>query len=179
MSTAAAAADAGESMIVMGRIAGAWGVRGWIKVVPYSGEPDALLMHACWWLRRHDGEVWQPRQVEDARRHGAALVARFAELATPEEAQRLRGAVVGVPRAALPAAGDDEIYLADLPGLAVVNRAGAALGRVDAVQDYGAHPVLRVTAADGKVRLIPFVAAHVDAIDLDARQLTVDWGEDY
>jgi 16S rRNA processing protein RimM len=84
-----------------------------------------------------------------------------------------------VPRAALPAAADNEIYWADLVGLAVVNREGVALGEVREVADFGAHPMLRVVDAGGVERLIPFVVAYVDSVDVAARRVDVDWQPDY
>ena len=171
--------DDEAAMVVMGRIAGSWGLQGWLKVTPFSEDRDALLDQPVWWLRRDDASPWRVQAVAEAKAHGAGLVARFDGLVVPEEAQRLRGVQVGIPRSKLepPAAG--EIYVADLPGLAVFNRAGVSLGTIESVQDYGAHPVLRVAAADGTVRLIPFVPAHVDEVDLEQRRVVVDWELDY
>jgi 16S rRNA processing protein RimM len=88
------------------------------------------------------------------------------------------GGDVGVARSALPAAADDEVYWADLVGLAVWNRQGEKLGTVTAVQEFGAHPVLLVAHDEG-TRLIPFVEAHVDSVDLASGRIEVDWGKDY
>jgi 16S rRNA processing protein RimM len=82
----------------------------------------------------------------------------------------------------MPALERGEIYWADLVGLEVVNRQGVALGQVIAVQEYGGHPVMRVAPGAGEgqgERLIPFVAAHVDQVDLPARRIDVDWQPDY
>ena len=88
------------------------------------------------------------------------------------------GARVFVGRASFPTAGADEYYWVDLIGCAVVNREGADLGSVVDLLDTGAHSVLRVLQGETE-RLIPFVAAYVDAVDLPARRITVDWGLDY
>ena len=167
------------AMVVMGRIAGSWGLQGWLKVTPFSEERDALLDQPVWWLRKTKASPWVAQAVGDAKTHGAGLVARFDGLVVPEEAHRWRGMEIGIPRSKLAPPAADEIYVADLPGLAVVNRAAALLGTIESVQDYGAHPVLRVVAADGTVRLIPFVAAHVDQVDFDQRRVVVDWELDY
>jgi 16S rRNA processing protein RimM len=106
-------------------------------------------------------------------------LAQLSGLADREAAARLNGAEVGVPRSALPVPGDNEYYLADLVGLEVVNRQGERLGRVAAVEEFGAHPVLRVADAAGTSRRIPMVDAFVDAIDLAARRIEVDWQLDY
>jgi len=164
----------------MGRIASPYGVKGWVKVLPLTAEADTLLGHSQWWIRPRSADAaWQPHTLESGKQHGATLLAQLSGLVDREAAARLAGADVGVPRTALPAAGENEIYWADLVGLAVVNRQGVALGRVVAVADFGAHPVLRVADAGGSERLIPYVGAYVDAVDVEAGQIDVDWQPDY
>ena len=163
----------------MGRVAAAFGVHGWIKVQPYSESPDALLDYRSWWLREGTGD-WQPVTPTEGRLHAGGVIARLATIADRESAQRLAGAEIGVPRAELPALDEGAFYRSDLVGLAVVNRGGADLGRVVAVEDYGAHPVLKVADGAGKrQRLIPWVPAHVDAIDTGTGRIVVDWELDY
>jgi len=162
----------------MGRIGGAYGVRGMVRIVPLSEDPLALVDQPQWWIQaRADGE-WQLRGVTGARAHGNALVATLAGVVSREDAERLRGAMVGVPRAALPALREGEMYWADLEGLCVVNRDGLELGRVVELMDNGAHPILRVRGGEGEERLIPCVPAHVDGIDVAAGRIDVDWPAD-
>jgi 16S rRNA processing protein RimM len=169
-----------DTHVVMGRVIGAYGVRGWVKITPLSGDPAALLGHRSWWLRRPAEESWRAARMLQARMQGATLVAELEGVATREEAAAQRGTEVAVERSALPAAGPDEVYVGDLVGLAVVNRQGVALGTVKLVQDYGAHPVLHLAAGAGaKDRLVPFVPAYVDRVDLEARRIEVDWPEEY
>jgi 16S rRNA processing protein RimM len=164
----------------MGRVAAPYGVRGWMKVLPFTDAPEALLGFAAWRMTmRGEREAREFRLVE-GRAHGGALVAKVEGVETPEVAALLRGSTIEVARAALPQAGADEVYLADLPGCAVVTTGGATLGTVEAVDDFGAHPVLRVAPAGGGVRrLIPLVPAYVTAVDLAARVIEVDWEADY
>ena len=103
----------------------------------------------------------------------------------------MKGARLFVARSSFPTAGDGEFYWIDLIGLAVVNRQGEALGEVVGLIDTGPHSVLRIRPAsaagetpaadeaEAEERLIPFVAAYVDGVDLAARRITVDWGLDY
>jgi 16S rRNA processing protein RimM len=164
----------------MGRVAAPYGVRGWMKVQPYTDAPEALLGFATWRMTmRGEREAREYRLVE-GRPHGGALVAKIEGIDSPEAAALLRGSTVEVARESLPEAGEDEVYLADLPGCAVVSTGGAALGTVEAVDDFGAHPVMRVAPADGRApRLIPLVATYVKAVDLAARVIEVDWEADY
>ena len=164
----------------MGRIAAPYGVKGWLKVLPMTSGLDTLLSYPQWWLRpRGSNDAWRACELESGRVHGNTLLAQLAGLSDREAAAAYSGGEVGVARSALPKAGRDEIYWADLVGLAVVNRAGETLGQVTAVQDYGAHPVLRVVDSEGSERLIPFVSAYVDKVDAAANRIDVDWQKDY
>lgn len=166
----------------MGRVVAAHGVHGGIKVEPFSEAPDALLAHRTWWIRPPRATAWREGRVSGGRMHGSALIAVLAGVETRDDALALRGAEIGVPRAALPRVRRNEIYWADLAGLEVRNREGAVLGVVEEVVTHGAHPILRVArpaGSPGGERLIPFVPAIVDRIDLDAGWIDVDWGEDY
>ena len=165
----------------MGRVTAAYGVQGWIKVRAYTALPDGLLAYRAWWLATKD-EQWREFAVLEARMHAAAVVARLEGLNQREEAAQWRGAAIGVSKALLPALAAGEVYWADLVGLAVINRAGVTLGRVAAVLETAAHPVLRVApegeAARGE-RLIPLVPAYVDALDVAGARIVVDWQPEY
>jgi 16S rRNA processing protein RimM len=167
------------SIVAMGEVAGAYGVRGWMKVKPFTEEPQALLGYRTWWLQRKGGGEWRPVELHDGRAHSNSVVAQVAGVDSRETAMQLKGALVGVPRAELPPASGDEIYHADLVGLDVLNREGERLGRVAAVEEFGAHPVLRVVHEQGARTLIPFVPAYVDGVDLATGRIDVDWQADY
>jgi 16S rRNA processing protein RimM len=159
----------------MGRIAAAHGVRGAVKVKPESADPAALLAYGEWWLRQRGGEAWTPRRVRSVREQGTMLVAELAGVESREAAATLHGFDVGVPRDWLPAAGKDEHYQADLVGMRVVNRDGVTLGVLADFVESGAHPIARVVDDAGVERLIPWVEAYIDAVDVEARQIDVDW----
>jgi 16S rRNA processing protein RimM len=165
----------------MGRVTAPYGVQGWIKVRAYTAQPDGLLAYPVWWLASSD-DRWRQFAVREARVHGATLVARLDGLDQREEAARWRGAEVGVPKGLLPTLTAGEVYWADLVGLAVINRSGVVLGRVTAVLETGAHPVLRV-APEGDTaageRLIPLVPAYVDVLDVAGDRIVVDWQPEY
>jgi 16S rRNA processing protein RimM len=116
--------------------------------------------------------------VREARPHGGSLVALLDGIGDREAALRCRGALVGVPRSALPPLHEGELYWADLEGLAVVNRDGIALGHVSGLIDTGAHAVLRVQAPGRDERLVPWVPAFIDDVDLAGRCIAVDWPAD-
>jgi 16S rRNA processing protein RimM len=164
--------------VEVGRVLGAWGIKGWIKVQPFATDPQALFSTKRWFLRPSEGPGVAPPpllRVTQSREQGDFVV---AEVPDRNAAEALRGARVFVARSSFPTAGDDEYYWVDLIGCAVFNREGVALGTVADLIDTGAHSVLRVVSGDDE-RLIPFVAAYIDSVDLAARLVAVDWGLDF
>jgi 16S rRNA processing protein RimM len=160
----------------MGRIVGAFGVQGWVKIQPFSAEPGGLQQYREWLIG--DVERWRSVAVLDSEVHGNVLVARIGGVMDREAAAALRGHEVALPRDALPPAEEGEYYWADLVGLRVVNGVGEHLGEVSEVFSNGAQDVLRVREAATE-RLIPFVPAYVSQVDLEARQIVVDWQRDW
>src|SRR5436190_2274981 len=170
-----------DAIVVLGEVIGSYGVRGWIKVRPFTVAPETLLRHPTWWLRSQGGD-WREYRQSNGRLHSGALLVALNGIETREAALAMNGAEVGIWRSALPAAGDGEYYWDDLTGFAVRNRAGVLLGEVTGLTEHGAHPLLRVSrpaGATGAERLIPFVPAIVDRVDVDAARIDVDWGEDF
>jgi 16S rRNA processing protein RimM len=167
-------------MVVMARVLAPYGIQGWIKARPYTASITTLLNYTSWWLApARAAEAWREFAVRAARQHGDTLVAALDGVADREAALPWRGAWVAVPRSALPEPGTGQLYWSDLIGLVVVNRAAENLGRVSKVLETGAHPVLQVESQDGGARLIPVVAAYVDAIDPATGRIMVDWPADY
>lgn len=182
-----------DDAVEVGRIVDAWGIKGGIKVLPFSSDPQALFSSRRWFIQPPEGK---PRpagaptlpvrlRITQAKEHGDVVVATAQEVPDRNAAEALKGARVFVPRSSFPTAASDEFYWVDLIGLDVVNRQGEALGKVADLLDTGAHSVLRVvcqSTGDEPVeseRLIPFVAHYVDQVDLPGRRILVDWGLDY
>jgi 16S rRNA processing protein RimM len=155
----------------MGRVAGSYGVRGWMKVAPDDGAAEALAGAREWWIGAEAFEV------SAARIHGATVVAKLAGIETREQALGFKGSTVAVRREALPQPEEGKYYLADLIGLEVVNGEGASLGVVKQTYSNGAHDVIEVSGE--RTRLIPWVAAVVREVDLAERQIRVEWGADW
>jgi 16S rRNA processing protein RimM len=185
-----------DDAIEVGKIVDAWGIKGWIKVAPFASEPQALLSSRRWFVRPpDDGAVARPGgaalagrlpsllKIVTVKRHGDSVVAQVHGVDDRSGAEALRGIRLFVSRASFPTAGTDEFYWVDLLGLAVFNRDGAALGSVVGLIDNGPQSVLRVAAGPqtpaAEERLIPFVSAYVDTVDLKERRIVVDWGLDF
>ena len=170
-----------DDAVEVGRIVDAWGIQGGIKVQPFAAEPEALFSSRRWFVESPRGER-ALLKITSARERGDVVVVTAQELADRNAAEAMKGARVFVSRASFPTAGPDEFYWVDLIGLDVVNRQGEPLGVVADLLDTGAHSVLRVQPPQGpnvEERLIPFVAAYIDDVNLAERRITVDWGLDY
>jgi 16S rRNA processing protein RimM len=173
--------------IEVGRIADAWGIKGWFKVLSHSADPQALFSSKRWFIlpsekgaKTFTGVL--KLLIREARTHSDTVVATAQEIDDRNAAESLRGARIFVSRASFPTAGKDEYYWVDLIGLNVVNREGLALGEVRELLSTGAQTVLVMAyEEDGKAqeRMIPFVSAYVDDVNLEKRQITVDWQPDY
>ena len=155
----------------MGRVAGSYGVRGWIKVVPGGGVAETLAGGREWWIAE------RPYQVSEARAHGATVVGKLAGIETREQALQLKGARVAMERAALGEPGEGHYILADLVGLEVRNEQDELLGTVKRWFSNGGQDVMEV--AGERSRLIPWVSAIVKAVDVAGRRIVVDWSAEW
>jgi 16S rRNA processing protein RimM len=181
------AAELPADAIEVGRIADAWGIKGWFKILPYSASPEALFSSKRWYLQPaekgpkvFDGTVLL--RIKEAREHSDTVVASSHEVPDRTAAESLRGARIFVSRASFPTPDSDEYYWVDLLGLDVVNREGLPMGQVKDLMATGPQTVLVLSfEQDGKPqeRMIPFVSAYIDQVDLAARRITVDWQPDY
>ena len=155
----------------MGRVAGSYGVRGWLKVVPGGGVADALAEAREWWVDA------QPYEVSEAKVHGATVIAKLAGIESREQALEHKGARVALERAALGEAGEGHYFLTDLVGMEVRNQQDQVLGTVQRWFSNGPQDVMEVVGE--RTRLIPWVNAIVKEVDVAGRRIRVDWGADW
>lgn len=164
-------------MVIMGRVASAFGVRGWVKVQPYSEYVDSLLDYEVWYLG-HEHGPWREMKVLQAEARDKTLAAQFPGCTDRNAAEKLKGLMIAVPRSSLPEQEEDEYYWADLIGLKVINKAGENLGFVSELLETGANDVL-VVKGDGRDMLIPFLESVIGEVDMKAGTMRVDWSADY
>jgi 16S rRNA processing protein RimM len=165
-----------EQPVVMGRIVAPFGVKGWVKIQPYTATARSLGAYQVWWLTR-DGTEWRECAVEGVQPQGSNMAAKLAGCDDREAAAALKGLEVAVPRAELPAAAPGEFYWTDLLGLRVENERAQQLGTVARMMETGANDVLVVEG--DRERLIPFIGDVVKCVDLESRRIVVDWDADY
>jgi 16S rRNA processing protein RimM len=153
-------------LIEYGRVAGSYGVRGWLRVE--VDEPELLAAQPDWQI------AGTQFRVEDTKVHSGALLAKLGGIDTPEAARKYKGKAVLIPR---PEAGEGRYFWADLVGLEVVNSQGLVLGVVKGMFSNGAHDVMELSGE--KPRLLPWVPVVVKKVDLPERRIEVEWGADW
>lgn len=206
--TAKLACDtAPTDLVELGWVMGAHGIRGWIKIQPFSSDSQVLGATKQWWLADPQGPLNAHKkdrsdlvaiELDWVRSHGATWLASVKGVQDREHAQALKGRTVLVSRSVFPALADDEFYWIDLIGCVVTtvdHGEPIRLGIVESVQDNPAHPILvvrqQVTSNEGErvdrlddkgkpiYSLIPFVKAHVGDIDIEAKQIVSYWPRDF
>ncbi|MCI4566766.1 ribosome maturation factor RimM [Lysobacter sp. CFH 32150] len=163
--------------ILLGRIHGAFGVRGELKLESFTEPAATIFSYQPWTLRDAQG---RERELTGARGRetNKGLVATFADITDRDAAEALRGTEVYVPRSALPPPKPGEYYWVDLEGLRVVNTEGVDFGTVSHLFSTGANDVL--VARGERERMIPFLEPdYIKSVDFDAGVVTVDWDADF
>jgi len=147
--------------VLVGRVAGAFGVRGELRITTYTDDPLAVFRYRD--LKREDGSAALTLQVARAAKGG--IIVRAKEVTDKDQADRLRGLRLFIDRDALPTPDEDEFYLTDLIGLEARSVDGEVFGRIKAVHNFGAGDLLELDPRDGRAtRLIPFTKAAVPEV---------------
>lgn len=165
-----------QDRVVLGRITGPFGIRGWLKLASFTDPPEQILDYPVWRMDQPGGGVRELRPAE-GRRQGKGLAVRIAGIADRNEAEALGRPELWVERRELPALGSGEFYRADLIGFEVVNLAGQALGRVDHFLDLPANAVMVVKAE--RDRWLPVGGKQMFRVDAGRRRITVDWDPEF
>jgi 16S rRNA processing protein RimM len=165
-----------DELLVMGRIASPFGVKGWLRVNAFTAQPDNLLDYTPWYLKLPGG--WQAIEPLAGRHHGKGLVVQLKDCNDRDTAAALAGTDIGVYRSQLPPVDRDEYYWSDLIGLQVITVGDRLLGVVEQLFETGANDVMVVKGE--QEHLVPFVTGQVvESVDLEKRIIRVDWDPDY
>ena len=188
MSTAtkSTATSSPSDLVLVGHVLDAQGIRGLVKVKPYSKEPLALFSAPIVWLSKPPalGELAQPMTVKTVKEHSGQILLGLEDINDRDQALTLKGSAVYVRRADFPEEEGNSFYWVDLIGLPVVNEQGQSLGLVVDLMDNGAQSILCVRLEGQKEdRLIPFIDSVIKSVNKDAndpqRQIIVDWQLDW
>jgi 16S rRNA processing protein RimM len=167
-----------ENLLEVGKITGAFGVRGWVKVWSYTDPIENLLDYTPWQVKV--GGQWQVLNVKDGHAQGRGLVAQLEGVNDRNQAELLMQAPIFITRAQMDAFDDEDgYYWTDLEGCEVVAEDGSSFGTISHLFDNGANQVMVVS--DGKTeRMIPWVIDDiVKAVDVPAKRIVVAWQADW
>ena len=159
-----------ENRICVGAIAGAFGVRGEVRLKSFTATPEDIETYSP--LYSEDGQKSFSVNLIGQTKNG--FTARLSGVQTKEQADALRGVRLFVDRDVLPGLPDDEFYHADLIGLEVYDTGGTLLGRVENVLNHGASDLLEIKPQVGETVLLPFTLAAVPTVDLTAGRIIAD-----
>lgn len=165
-----------DRIIVLGKIAGTFGVQGWVKVSSYTEPLDNVLQYPVWQLRR--GADWSAVEVSQGRVTGKGVLAKLKGFDTPEDARVLVGTELGVWRQEMPPTLPGEYYLSDLEGLEALNASGEPLGTIDHFRTTPSATVVVVRSKGRPEQWVPFVKERIVQIDLAAGRVVLDWPAD-
>jgi 16S rRNA processing protein RimM len=169
--------DTNPRRILLGRVHGAFGVRGELKLESFTDPLATIFRYQPWILRDAQG---RERELQGARGRETAkgLVAVFPGIEDRDAAEAMRGSEVWVARSSLPPPKPGEYYWVDLEGLRVVNADGTDFGVVSHLFSTGANDVL--VAQGDRERMIPFLQPdYVVSVDFEAGVVTVDWDAEF
>lgn len=170
-----------DNRLIMGKIVDAFGIKGWIKILPYTEELDALVIHKEWLIGDKSFKVLEVNV------HGNVLVARLDGITDRNQAELLKNSKISIDRAELPetATDEDEYYWHDLVGLTVMNQSDVVLGQVSRLFSTGDVDVFAIKSLDtlsdpnAKEIMIPYVEAYVFSVSLEEKIIRVDWELDW
>lgn len=165
----------GERIVTLGKIAGTFGVKGWVKVRSFTDPPENIFEYDNWRIRR--GREWAPVAVEDGRMTGKGALVKLEGVDTPEDARLLMGADIGVARSEMPTPAPGEYYWSDLEGLEARSRSGEVLGRVDHFRSTPGGDIVVVRGE--REHWIPLVRDRILKVDLEGGSIVFDWAQDW
>jgi len=165
-----AVAEDAAGRILLGRIAGAHGLKGEVLIHSFAKVPESIAAYGP----LADAEGGRTFTITRAKATAKGVVARLAGVGDRTAAEALTGLELYVDRARLPPPAEDEFYHADLVGIEVVDPEGRMLGRISAVHNFGAGDLLEIRlVGSGKTELVPFTAATVPTLDVGAGRAVV------
>lgn len=179
-------ATSASELIVIGKVTGVYGVKGWVKIHSYTEPMENLLAYDCCYIERHDS--WQPLELVSAKRHGKGLIALIEGVESREQAQLYCQANIAIPLSEMPPTEAGEYYWHQLQGLDVYTTGPEnqqlLLGKVDHLMETGANDVLVVQKSKGSIdqreRLLPWLPDQViKQVDIEAGLIRVDWDPDF
>jgi 16S rRNA processing protein RimM len=181
------AISAANEKLIVGRISGVYGVKGWVKVYSDTDPREGIADYNPWYIKQgsHGKGEWREIRLEQGRRQAKTVIAKLEGVDDRDAAMQLSGALIAISPDQLQALKENEFYWRDLIGLRVINSEGIELGRVQRLMETGANDVLVVSEEQsakqgGREHLVPWTPGQaVLEVDLEQGRILVDWDEDF
>lgn len=165
-----------EEPVIVGRLGGPYGIKGWVKVFSHTRPQNTLLDYDPWYIKDSDG--WKVFEIEDLKQQSKGIVVKFSGVDDRDAALLFRNRDIAISKTQMAELPHGEYYWSDLTGLRVETIEGVELGIVDHLVETGANDVLVVKG--DRERLIPFVLDQVvRSIELESGEMKVDWDPDF
>ena len=165
-----------KSQIVVGRMGGAHGVKGWMKIMSYTRPKENIFNYSPWLI--HVDGTWREIEIEESQQRGERLLVKMMQINNPEDASLYKNCDIAINREQLPELEEGKYYWHDLIGLNVFNQDEIYLGKIVQIEETGANDVLVISKQDKSKKniLIPLIMdIYVQKVDLDADNMHVDW----
>lgn len=165
-----------SDIVLLGKISGVFGVKGWVKIFSHTAPIQQIVSYSPLYLEYKEG--WQAVNVLKGQKQGKAVVAQLEGVEDRDQAFALIGTSIGINRSQLPTLQSGDYYWSDLHNLTVINQQQIELGQVDWVFSTGSNDVLVVKGE--KEHMIPWIEeAVIFSVDLEQKQIIVDWDADF
>ena len=165
-----------NEFVVMGKVVGSHGIKGWLKIQPFTEELKTLGKFSSWFVSKNENE-WKEFKVESSSIQGRTVLAKIENINNRNDADVLRGFLIGISKIDLPILAKGKYYWSDLIGLEVINQTGFNFGTIESIMETGSNDVLVIK--DEKEWLIPYLDNVVLKIDLEKKNILVDWDENF
>jgi 16S rRNA processing protein RimM len=165
-----------NEFVVMGKVVGSHGIKGWLKIQPFTEETKTLGKFPSWFLSKDESE-WKEFKVESSSIQGRTVLSKIEHVNDRNDADQLRGFLIGINKIDLPALEKGKYYWSELIGLEVINQNDFNFGVIDSIMETGSNDVLVIK--DDKETLIPYLDNVVLKIDLERKNILVDWDENF
>jgi 16S rRNA processing protein RimM len=165
-----------KPQVIVGRIGGAHGLRGWLKIMSYTRPKENIFTYSPWLI--HVNDTWREIEIEESQQRGERLLVKIPGIENPEDARVYMDCDIAITREQLPALEEGEYYWHDLIGLEVFNQDEISLGKISKITETGANDVLVISkdSENKKNILIPLVMdVYVKQVDLIAGKMHVEW----
>lgn len=161
-----------DKKIIIGRLAGAYGIKGWSHLISFTDPQENILNYSNWQIQKNN--IWQSVSREAEKKHGNGFVVKLTGCDDRDQALLLKNTEIAIDSADLPKAPDNQYYWDDLIGFAVIDLSGNSLGAIDYLFETGSNDVIAVSL-DKKQHFIPYLKEVVKSVDVNNKIITVDW----